>query len=333
MPLRLTAAVLSTAILPAAALLAASLLPAPAAAQSGAFPARPIRFVVPFPPGGGNDIVGRIVAHRLAEVLGAQIVVDNRGGAGGTIGTEIVARSLPDGHTLLINNISLAVNATLMPRLPYDTLKDLEPLSLVGRQPNVVVVPGSAATKSVRELLDAARARGHALNYGSGGIGTASHLAAEYLRLLTQAELVHVPYKGLAPAVLDLTAGRLDFIVSTVATALPQIKAGKLRALAVTTRNRSTFFPDTPTMQEAGFKGYEFDTWYGLLAAAGTPKPLVERINRAVGATLATPAVVEQLAAQGVEPAPSSPGEFAAWLRSEIAKWDKVIRASGMKPE
>ena len=299
----------------------------------GTYPSRPIRFVVPFPPGGGNDIVGRIVAHRLAEVLAGQIVVDNRGGAGGTIGTEIVARSAPDGHTLLINNISLAVNATLIPKLPYDTAKDLDAISLIGRQPNLLVVASASPAKSVRELLDAGRAKGVPLNYGSGGVGTASHLATEYMKLMTGASLTHVPYKGLAPAIIDLTAGRLDFIISTVATALPQLKAGKLRPLAVTPATRSKSWPDVPTMSEAGLKGYEFDTWYGLLSAARTPRPIVERINRSLADTLATPAVVEQLALQGVEASPSSPAAFAAYLRAEIAKWGKVIKASGATAE
>ncbi|MBC7781889.1 MAG: tripartite tricarboxylate transporter substrate binding protein [Proteobacteria bacterium] len=303
------------------------------AALAQAYPSRPIRFVVPFPPGGGNDIVGRIVAKNLADVLGGQIVIDNRGGAGGTIGTEIVARSAPDGHTLLINNISLAVNATLIPKLSYDTVKDLEPVSLIGRQPNLLVVATASPAKSVRELIELGRAKGQPLNYGSGGVGTASHLATEYMKLITRAELVHVPYKGLAPAVVDLVAGRLDFIISTVATALPQLKAGRLRPLAVTTPARSASYPDVPTMNEAGLKGYEFDTWYGLLAAGRTPPPVVYRVNRALVETLAAPAVVEQLALQGVEPSPSSPKQFSTYLRAEIAKWAKVIKASGATAE
>jgi len=297
------------------------------------FPARAVRFVVPFPPGGGNDIVGRIVAARLAETLGATAIVDNRGGAGGTVGTAIVARAAPDGHTLLINNISLAVNATLIPKLPYDTRRDLAPVSLIGRQPNVVVVPAASPVRSLRDLLEAARARREPLAYGSGGVGTASHLATEYLHLLTGIALTHVPYKGLAPAIVDLSGGRLDFIVSTVSTALPLVKAGKLRVLAVTTRQRSGFFPDSPSMQEAGLKGYEFDTWYGLLTARATPRMLVDRLAAALAAALSTTAVVNALAAQGVEPAPGSPAAFASFLDAEIAKWARVIRASGMKPE
>ena len=299
----------------------------------GSYPSRPIRFVVPFPPGGGNDIVGRIVANRLAEVLAGPIVIDNRGGAGGTVGTEIVARSAADGHTLLINNISLAVNATLITKLPYDTATDLEPVSLIGRQPNLLVVASNSPARSVRELLELGRARGLPLNYGSGGVGTASHLSTEYMKLMTGASLTHVPYKGLAPAIIDLSAGRLDFIISTVATALPQLKAGKLRPLAVTTASRSKSWPEVPTMNEAGLKGFEFDTWYGLFSAARTPRPIVDRIARSLAETLATQAVVEQLAIQGVEASPSSPAAFAAYLRAEIAKWGKVIKASGATAE
>lgn len=296
-----------------------------AAAQS--YPSRPIRFIVPFPPGGGNDIVGRIVAAKLSEGLGQQVVVDNRGGAGGTIGTDILAKAPPDGHTMLVNNISLAVNHTLFKKLPYDTLKDLGPVSLIGRQPNIVVVHPGVPAKSVRELLDLARAK--PVNYGSGGIGTASHLSTEMLKLMTKVDMTHVPYKGLGPALVDLVGGRLEVIISTMASALPQLKAGKLRPLAVTTAKRSSFFPEVPTLDEAGVKGYEFSTWYGLLVPAATPKPIVDRINAETRKALESPAVREQFVKQGLEPVSSTPAEFAAYLRSEVAKWSKVVKASG----
>jgi len=303
------------------------------AGAAEAYPARPIRFIVPFPPGGGNDIVGRIVAQKLAEGLGQQVVIDNRGGAGGTIGTDIAAKAPPDGYTMLVNNISLAVNHTLFRKLPYDTLKDLAPVSLVGRQPNIVVVHPALPVKSMRELIDLARTKPGQLNYGSGGNGTASHLATEMLKLMTKTDLVHVPYKGLGPALTDLVGGRLELIISTMASALPQIKAGKLRPLAVTTARRSSFFPEVPTMHEAGVKGYEFSTWYGLLVPAGTPQAIVDRLNREAGKAVASPAVIEQFGGQGLEPAASSAQEFSAYLRSEVAKWGRVIRASGAAPE
>ena len=311
----------------AAALLAAM----PAFAQT--YPARPIRFIVPFPPGGGNDIVGRIVALKLGERLGQQIVVDNRGGAGGTIGTDLAAKAAPDGYTILINNISLAVNATLMPKLPYDTLRDLAPVSLVGRQPNILVVHPGIAARSVQELLAMARAKPGAVNYGSGGIGTASHLATELLKLMAHVELVHVPYKGLGPALTDLMGGRLQLVISTMASALPHVRAEKMRPLAVTTASRSPFFPDLPTMDEAGVRGYDFSTWYALLVPRGTPGDIVRRLNTELGHVLQSAFVTEQFAAQGLEPTPSSPAQLAAHLKSEVAKWGTVIRASGAKPE
>lgn len=296
------------------------------------YPSRPVRFIVPFPPGGGNDIVGRIVATKLGEGLGQQVVVDNRGGAGGTIGTQITAQAPADGYTMLINNISLAVNHTLIKKLPYDTLKDLAPVSLLGRQANMVVVHPGVSAKSVRELLDLARKPGQ-VNYGSGGVGTASHLATEMLKLMTKADMTHVPYKGLGPALTDLMGGRLHVIISTMASALPHMKAGKLRPLAVTTATRSSFFPDVPTMDEAGVKGYEFSTWYGLLVPAGTPAAVVERLNAQTRKALSSAAVKEQFAAQGLEPTPSTVQEFAAYLKNEVAKWARVIKASGAANE
>lgn len=316
----------------AAVLFCAAVAPL-AASAAESYPSRPIRFIVPFPPGGGNDIVGRIVAAKLGEGLGAQVVVDNRGGAGGTLGTDLMAKAPPDGHTMLVNNISLAVNQTLFDKLPYDTLKDLAPVALLGRQPNIVVVHPGVAAKSVRELLDLARAKPGQLNYGSGGNGTASHLSTEMLKLMTKVDLVHVPYKGLGPALLDLMGGRVHVIISTMASALPQLKAGKLRPLAVTTAKRSAFFPEVPTMDEAGVKGYEFSTWYGLLVPAGTPKAIVDRLNAETRKALASAQVTEQFTAQGLEASPSSPQEFGSYLKSEVAKWGKVIKASGAKPE
>jgi tripartite-type tricarboxylate transporter receptor subunit TctC len=297
------------------------------------YPARPIRLIVPFPPGGGNDIVARIVAVRLGEGLGQQIVIDNRGGAGGTIGTDMTAKAPPDGYTVLVNNISLAVNQTLFQKLPYDTLRDLAPVSLVGRQPNVVVVHPGVAAKNVKELIALARAKPGQVNYGSGGNGTASHLATEMLKLMTRIDLVHVPYKGLGPALTDLMGGRLELIISTLASAMPQMKAGKLRPLAVTTSRRSSFFPEVPTMDEGGVKGYEFSTWYGLLVPAGTPKAIVDKLNAEAKQVVSSPAVKEQFVAQGLEPTASTPQEFGAYLKSEVAKWGKVIKASGATTE
>ena len=312
---------------------ASLLLCAAAGALAQSYPVKPIRFIVPFPPGGGNDIVGRIVALKLNEALGQPVVVDNRGGAGGTIGADIVAKAPPDGHTLLIASMGLAVNAVLYSRLPYDTLKDLAPVTMVGEQPNIVVVHPSLPAKSIRELLALARAKPRQLNYGSGGVGTASHLATELLKLMAQVDMVHVPYKGLGPALTDLMGGQVQLIISTMASALPQVKAGKLRPLAVTTARRSAFFPEVATMNEAGVPGYEFNTWYGLLVPAATPKFIIDRLNREMGKLLQSAAIKEQFSVQGLEPAPSSPQEFGAYLKTEVGKWGKVIKASGARPD
>lgn len=316
----------------AVAALLAAVAAAPAAGAQ-AYPARPIRFIVPFPPGGGNDIVGRIFAQRLNEALGVSVVVDNRGGAGGTIGTDIVSKAPPDGHTLLVNNISLAVNATLYEKLPYDTLKDLAPVTLLGGQPNVLVVHPAVPAGSVKELIALARAKPGQTVYGTGGVGTAGHLATEMFMMMTKTQMVHVPYKGLGPALTDLMGGRLQVIISTLASALPQVKSGKLRPLAVTTVERSTFFPQLPTMSEAGVPGYDFSTWYGLLVPGRTPASTVGRLNGVSVKILQSPALKDQFAAQGLEAVSTSSAEFGAFLQYEVAKWGKVIKAANIKPD
>ena len=303
------------------------------AAAHAQYPAKQIRVIVPFPPGGGNDIVARIVAQKLSERLKQPLVIDNRGGAGGTIGTEMLAKSPADGYTLLINNISLAVNATLMPKLGYDTVKDLAPVSIIGRQPNIVVVtPGLKAT-TLREFLALARSRAGELNYGTGGIGTASHLATELLQLETGTRMNHIPYKGLAPALVDLMGGRIDMIISTMASALPFLESGKLRPLAATTLKRSSFFPQVPTMIEAGVPGYEFTTWYALVVPAGTPEPVMARLNGELAKLAEDASLKEQFEKQGLEVSHTSAEEARAYLRAEVEKWGKVIKASGAKPE
>jgi len=312
---------------------ALALTPAIAAAQAPAYPVRPIRFIVPFAPGGGNDIVGRMVAQKLDEALGVSVVVDNRGGAGGTIGTDMASKAPADGHTMLINNISLAVNATLFRKLPYNTLTDLAPVSLLGRQPNLLVAHPAMPVNSVKDLLTLARARPAQVVYASGGVGTAGHLATELLMLATGIRMVHVPYKGLGPALVDVMGGRVQLAVSTLASALPHVKGGKLKPLAVTTANRTTFFPALPTMAEAGVPGYEFSTWYGLLVPGETRKAVVERLNTVVVKVLGAPALKAQFATQGIEATPGSPAEFGAYLKSEVAKWAKVIKAANIQPD
>lgn len=302
-------------------------------AQAQQFPTKPIRLMVPFAPGGANDVVARIVAVRLSESLGQPVVVDNRGGAGGTIGADIVAKAPPDGHTLLIASMGLAVNAVLYPKLPYDTLKDVAPVTLVGEQPNIVVVHPSVSAKSMGELLALARAKPGQISYGSGGIGSTSHLVTVLFLQMAKLDMLHIPYKGLGPAMTDLLGGQVQLLMSNVSTALPHVKAGKLRLLAVTTAKRFYMFPETPTVIEAGVPGYESSGWYGMLVTGGTPKPILAKLHRETVAILKSAALKEQFGTQGLEPVPTSPEEFGKVLRTDIEKWAKVIKASGAKPE
>jgi tripartite-type tricarboxylate transporter receptor subunit TctC len=312
-------------------IVAAASLALPLAAGAQDYPVKPIRFIVPFAPGGGNDILGRVVAQKLNESLGVAVIVDNRGGAGGTIGTDLAAKAPPDGYTMLINNVSLAVNVTLYPRLPYDTLKDLDPVTLVGRQPNILVVHPSLPARSVKELLALARSKPREVTYGSGGIGSSSHLATELLKIVAKVDLVHVPYKGMGPALIDLISGQTQLIMATLASALPFVRSGKVRALAVTPARRAAVVPDVPTMIEAGVEGFEYSTWYGLMLPAGVPQPVLNRIHGSMMKVLAAPDVKEKFGAQGVEPASMTQQEFRSYLKSEVAKWAVVIKASGAR--
>ena len=312
-------------------LAAAAPLAIPGTALAQAYPAKAIRFVVPFAPGGGNDILGRVIAQKLHEGFGVPVVVDNRGGAGGTIGTDIVAKSPPDGYTMLINNVSLAVNVTLYSKLPYDTLKDLEPVSLAGRQPNILVVHPSLPVKSVKELLALARSKPGALSFGSGGIGSSSHLSAELMKYLTKIDIVHVPYKGMGPALVDLVSGQTQLAMATMASALPHVRSNRMRPLAVSTAKRVAVVPDVPTMIEAGVKDFDYSTWYGIVVPAGTPAAVVSRLNAELVKALATRDVGERFAAQGVAPESTTPQAFKAFLNNEVRRWAPVIKASGMK--
>ena len=289
--------------------------------------------VVPFSPGGANDVVARIVGVRLSEALGQPVVVDNRGGAGGTLGADIVAKAPPDGHTLLVASMGLAVNAVLYPKLPYDTLKDLAPVTLLGEQPNIVVVHPSLPVKSVGELVALAKAKPGQLSYGTGGIGSTSHLVTVLFLLAAKIDVLHVPYKGLGPAIVDLLGGQVQLAVSNVSTALPHVKSGRLRLLAVTTAKRFGMFPDTPTVGEAGVAGAESSGWYGMLVTTGTTPAVVARLNAETVKILNSATLKEQFGAQGLEATPTSPIQFRDLLKSDIAKWGRVIKASGAKPE
>jgi tripartite-type tricarboxylate transporter receptor subunit TctC len=313
-----------------AALLAAT---APRAAAD-VYPSRPIRFVVAFPPGGGTDIIARTVAQKLAERIAQQVVVDNRPGAGGNIGTDIVAKSAPDGYTLLMGSAGpLAINASLFKTLPFDPIRDLAPVTLAASTPNVLVVHPSLKVSTVKELIELAKAEPGQINFASSGFGTPAQLAGELFNSMAHVKLVHVPYKGASPALADLLGGQVQVMFSTMPPALPHVKDGKLRALAVTSLKRSPAAPDLPTLDESALPGFEASTWHGVVLPAGTPSEIIARLNREIVAILHLPEVVERLSSQGAEALGSTPEEFAAYIRSETAKWARVVRESGAKAE
>jgi tripartite-type tricarboxylate transporter receptor subunit TctC len=310
-------------------LFAAALLAALASAASAqTYPARPIRLVAPFAPGGGTDISARLLAEPLGKALNETVVVDNRPGAGSIVGTEIVAKSNPDGHTLLLGNISMAFNAALYKKLPYDTLRDFIPISLVSDQPNILVAHPSLAAKSFKEFVALARSQPGKLTYASAGTGAGTHLAMELLMMSQNIELVHVPYKGTGPALTALLGNQISVFFSTFASALPHVKAERLRAFAVTSLKRAATLPEVPTVAESGVPGYEYSTWYGLLSPAGVPRAIVNRLNKETVAALNNPEIRQRYLSQGVDPIPSTSAHYAAHLKSETDKWSKVIRAA-----
>jgi tripartite-type tricarboxylate transporter receptor subunit TctC len=305
----------------------------PALSQApAAYPNRPVKLVVPFPPGGPLDIVGRAIAQKLSEAWGQAVVVDNRPGAGGNIGADIVAKSPPDGYTILMGALSThAVNPSLYAKMPYDAVADFAPITLVAVTPNVLVVNASLPVDSAKEFIAYAKANSGKLAFGSGSNGSAGHLAGELFKVDTGAEITHVPYKGGAPATQALLAGDTQFMFDNLANAMPQVKAGKFKALAVTTAQRSKLAPELPTMAEAGLPGFDISTWFGLFAPAGTPKDVIAKWNGEVAKILTSPEMREKLIAQGAEPAPTTPGEFAAFVKNEITKYAKIVKASGAK--
>ena len=313
-----------------AASLAAAL--APAAVGQPAFPTKPIRIVVPFPPGGTTDILARAAAQKMTEAWKEQAVVDNRPGAGGNIGAELVARSPADGYTLLMGTVGThAINASLYAKMPYDHVKDFAPVILVAAVPNVLVVHPSLPVHSVAELIAYAKANPGKLNFASSGSGTSIHLAGELFKVMAGVQMTHVPYKGSAPAISDLLGGQVQLMFDNLPSALPQIKAGKLRALAVTSAQRASALPDVPTIAESGLPGYEASSWFGLLAPAGTPQDVVAKINGEVARWLASPEAKEKLLSQGANAAGGTPEDFVRHIAAESAKWQQVVRASGAK--
>ena len=310
------------------ALFAAVLFAVSAAASAQAYPARPIRLIVPFAPGGGNDIAGRILAEALTPVLGQTVIVENRAGAGSVLGVDIASKATPDGYTVLMANIALAFNAALYRKLPYDALRDFAPVSLLAEQPNILVAHPSIAAQTLKDFIALARSVPGKLTYGSAGTGSGTHLAMELLLLTNKLELVHVPYKGTGPAIVAVLSNEVSTFLSTFASALPHVKAGRLRTFGVTGAQRSAALPVAPTIAEAGMPGYEYTTWYGLLVPARTPRAAIEKLHATTVSLLNSPELKQRYASQGMDPIPSAPEALSARLKSEIEKWGKVVRAA-----
>jgi tripartite-type tricarboxylate transporter receptor subunit TctC len=307
------------------------LVVAAAGASAQAWPDKPIRMVVGFPPGGAADILGRVASQRLAESLGQQVVVDNRGGAGGLIATEIAARAAPDGYTFLFTSIPHVINPWLYRKVGYDAVRDFDPVIQFVAVPLLLASTNAFPAKSVKELIAVARAKPGTINYASAGAGSSSHLAVELFKQMAGVDLVHVPYKGTGPLITDLIAGQVSVTIASIVPLLPQVRAGKLRGLAVTGRARSGALPELPTIAEAGVPGYDVTNWFGVLAPARTPKAIVTRVNAELNRSLQTPEVKAALSAQGADAAGGTPEAFAAMIRADLPKWEKVVKASGAR--
>ena len=314
------------------ALALAALAAFPALAQRSGYPDRPIRLIVPFPPGGGNDILARAVGQRLGPALGQQIIVDNRGGAGGIIGGQIAATATPDGYTLFLGSVgSLAHNPALRPNNPYDPPRDFAAVSLLATSPFMLAVHPALPARTVQEFLALARAKPGTINYGSAGTGSSLHMTGELFRHASGIDIVHIPYKGTAPALVALLAGQVQVIFSTMPPVLPHVKTGRLRALGVSTTVRAKAAPEVPTLAEAGVPGFSVLNWQGIVVPAKTPPSVVGRLNQEIRNVLAAPEMIKVLAAQGLDPAPGTPGEFDKLIREEIVRWRTLVKAAGIR--
>jgi len=314
------------------AALAAAMPPAHAA-QDAQYPTKPVRLIIPFAPGGGTDLTGRAIAQKLTEALGQTFVADNRAGANGTIGADLAAKAPPDGYTISMISSSHSVNPSLMKRLPYDLVTDLAPITQATTQPYALVVHPSVPAKSVKDLIALAKAKPGTINYGSSGTGGLSHLSGALFSHLAGIDINHVPYKGGSPALTDVIAGQIQMLFSTILQAHAHLNSGRLRPLAVTTAKRSRAMPDLPTMAEAGVKGYEVAGWYGVVAPARTPKPIVTRLNQEIVRALRLPDVGEKMSADGSEPVGSTPEQFGAHIKAEVAKWRDLIQKTGIRAD
>lgn len=297
------------------------------------YPTKPVRIIVGFPPGGATDLVMRLMAPKYTEIFKEQFIVDNRPGANGVIGTDLTAKASPDGQTINLATIGTLVISPAITKVPYDPFKDLAPISQVVALQNMFIVHPSLPVKTLKDLIALAKAKPGKFNYATSGTGSPGHLAAELFKTMTKVNMVHVPYKGGGPAMTDLIAGHVEIFVAVISTAIPQVKAGKARALAVTGAKRAAALPDVPTVAETGLKGYQATNWYGLVAPRATPRPIIERLNEATVKILNMPDVQKALLDRGIDAAPSSPEEFASYIRQENEKWVKVIKAVGIKAE
>ncbi len=302
-------------------------------AYSQSYPARPIRVIIPFTAGSATDLLARRVAVKMSENWGQQVVIDNRGGGGGTIASNMVAKAAPDGYTLLTHSIAFAMNAALYSKLPYDPVKDFAPASQIAVSTSLLLVSPSLGAKSVKELIALAKQKPGQLNFGSSGVGSGTHLNAEQFRFTAGIDVVHVPYKGVPETLIDLMTGRIHFFLSPLVPALPLLKEGKLIPLAVTTPRRSAVLPDVPTMAEAALPGYEFQAWFGVFAPARTPRPIVEKLSKEIARIVELPDIRKQMQAQGEEARPSSPEEFSKFVRAEIDKISRIVKQAGVRIE
>jgi len=313
-------------------LLAAALAALPMAASAQGYPSKPIRFVVPYPPGGPLDTIARLLGQKVSESVKQPVIVENKPGAGGNIGADFVAKSLADGHTILMGAVAThAINPTLYAKIPYDPVRDFAPITQVASTPNVLVVNPSLPVSSVAELITYAKANPGKLNFGSGSTGSAGHLAGELFNSLAGVQMTHIPYKGAAPAMQDLIGGQIHLMFDNLASSLTQVRAGRVKALAVTTAKRSSLAPELPTIAESGLAGFDISTWFGIFAPAGTPREAVARLHAEFTRALAAPDVREKMLNLGAEPVGNTPAEFATFIRAEAEKYARVIKASGAR--
>ena len=316
-----------------ASLCALTLVSLSTQAQTQKYPNRPIRIIVPVPPGGGVDLLARSIGAKMSDRLGVPVLIENRAGASAAIGTEALAKSPPDGYTIMMGYTVHATNALFNPKLPYDTLKDFQPLTYVCYIPLVLVTPPALPANSVRELITLAKAKPGSLSYASGGAGAGAHLSGELFRYLAKVDVTHIPYKGNGPAITDLLGGQVSMLFDTITTSIPHIRAGKMKALAVTSRKRSSLTPELPTMIEAGLPEFEVSGWYMMLAPAGIPRDVLELLNAEINVAIKDPAIGAKLASQGVEWEGGSPERAGEFLRSEMTRWGRIIKETGMKAD